>query len=263
MTKIFISSHYVLLTYIIYNSIQDLLSKSYFNNSDFIWFAKFFSNMELSLWSIFVLCLSTLAMSIYCLFNSNRWVRILSSVLFITMLSFLFSFGKIPHSKHAWIFSSIFMCFIDVKLSLNSSFNKLIIRLMQTTLLTHYLSSGIWKLRKLEHLNFDYLQIAALDNISYGIAEGNSVPLVVIDIMTKAPYLITIGFICVLLFQLSCFLPIILRKYYAVYGVFAICFHFTTGLSLGIYFSFTVLSCLFLLVFTEFLLQSEKDLALN
>jgi len=68
-----------------------------------------------------------------------------------------------------------------------------------------------------------------------------------------------IGFLLVVLFQLSSFLPIISNRYFRAWGLLALVFHFTTGVVLGIWFSHTALAVMFFLIYAEKLYEWDED----
>ena len=176
------------------------------------------------------------------------------------VFSLLYSFGKINHDSHVWIISVLLMCFIDSKSNINNSINRNIITSLQTIFLTHYVSSGLWKLKRFENFDFDYFTKTILDHISYSVVEGNLMTVVIKPIIQNCSWLLGLGLIAVLCFQISCVVPILFRRFYIFYGCLILFFHLSVGVVLSIWFSKTVLGVLFFLVYTEFLKKEQQKI---
>lgn len=169
-------------------------------------------------------------------------------------MSILFSYGKIHHSEHIWMFSSVIFCFIAHQEPLSSLRNILVIRLTQTILLSFYFISGLWKLRE---LGFSNWREAALEHISHAIAEGNGPGEQLQQLLLQDHvWLVTAGFSLVILFQLSAVFPVFTMKHFKVWGIGAVFFHLSTGVALGIWFSSMALAALLILVIFEILLET-------
>lgn len=135
--------------------------------------------------------------------------------------------------------------------------NLLIIRLLQSTLLSFYFISGLWKLRDLGFTNWGS---AALEHMSYAIAEGNGPSQSIQQaLLIDYPWVSVMGFTAVLIFQLSTLIPVITLRYFSLWGIGSICFHASTGIALGIWFTPTVLASLLFLILFENLIHWEKE----
>ncbi len=199
---------------------------------------------------IYLLCL---------VFYKKKISQIIASTLYILTLSLLYSRGKINHSEHAWIAIAIGICFLNIKKPLSQGSNLLTIRTVQGVLLSHYLFSGLWKLRYMigqKNINFETI---SLNHMAVTIAEGTLKNNLITNFLTNNSFLIVTGFIGVLIFQISCIIPILKLKYYKIWAILILLFHFSTELSLGINFKQTRLAILLLLFITPILMDFEKN----
>ena len=117
-------------------------------------------------------------------------------------------------------------------------------------LLSHYFISSLWKIRKMasSHFEFSLLEIV-LEYIAYSL-EDKMYPLLKI-LLYDYSWLLSLGYFCVLLFQLTALTPIIFNRFFKFYGILAVLFHLSTGIILSIYMSSTVLAVIFFLIIAE------------
>ena len=260
MTRVFLSIYYLLLSIVIFYDASLILFKDFSNETNFIWLARVFSILPISKVTVLLIYLVTIFLSILCTVKPKRLFRLLAAIFFILSFSLLLSFGKIYHSAHVWLISSVLICFINLDNNLRSIHNSRVILIIRSVLLTHYVSSGIWKLRNLKHVNINYFSELAHDSIAYGYLEGSKSSEIVRLFFQESPKLAGIGLMIVIFFQLSCVIPIITKKYFVFFG-FAICsFHLMNGLVLGIFFTPTIFGILFFFITTEVMLNTELSL---
>ena len=249
--KLFLQIYYSFLFIVIYqrgywfiNSVSDL-------GPDYIFFAKplGFFNLPVEIRS--VIFLLTLFFLCFAIFKPQRILRILTSLLVLILFSILYSYGKINPSSHAFILSSVLVCFFNENRGLNSKQNFFILRLIQGVLLSHYFMSGLWKLREMISTRFEFsLSEIVTEYIAYKYFDQNMHFLLKLLLYEQA-WLLGFGYFCVLLFQLSALTPILLNRYFKLYGVLALLFHFSTGIFFSVYFSPTVLAALFFFIIAE------------
>ena len=265
MNQIFEKTFYGLLFYV-------LLTKGYFflnhqptHFPDYVMFAyplKFLytpSDTPLKMITIFHACfflISLLICLLSVLFN-KKIIKIFCNLLFLLIISIANSYGKINHPHHIWMISSVIMLFFSSNSSLHSNHNKFIIRLIQSLTLSHYFISGLWKLRGLIGDQFEYsLKEIAMEHVAYSVG-GSDLESVILDLLIHYD-LLGFGLLLVIVFQLSCILPIFTHSFFMFYGCLTLLFHTSTGIVLNIYFLPTPLACLFFLILTEFMLKYEK-----
>lgn len=255
MTKVFLSIYYSILTFVLYYS-----GRVYFHaapeQADFVLFARPFAPLLQSSLSFPALYIITISLSLACIIRPYIGLRFFVSLFFLILLSIKFSYGKINHSEHIWMISSVLVCFISYQKPLSSFRNLLVIRLMQTTLLSFYFISGLWKIRE---LGFSKWGEAALEHIAYAVAEGNGPGKYIQQLITvDRPWLTTAGFALVILFQISSIIPVFTMRYFKLWGIGAVFFHLSTGAVLGIWFKPTALAAILFLIFFQNLLDWER-----
>lgn len=251
-SKSFLSTYYALLAYVVYSQFWSVLDFKGVSPKA-VWFGHFFSNLLGNVWisiSIGLLCLVLFAI---CIFRHHVILGYTAALSLIFFFSIKFSFGKVNHNNHIWILSAFLIPLIRAEKPFSERRNDLIVGLCQMLLLAHYFSSGLWKLRGLSHpLNFTSINQMALNHIAYAVAEGQGPPSVVLEFLQSSPNMPGLGYLLVLLFQLSAVIPIIKKKWLSFWGLAAVGFHCTTGIVLGIWFMETVLAVfLFLILVTR------------
>ena len=209
------------------------------------------------IWILSLLFLSGLFFCFLCIFHPQKYLKIVTSVLVCAIFLILYSYKHIGHHNHIWMISSILMCFFSPDQALKSKTNCFIIRLTQALLLSHYFISGLWKLRTLFSVKF---AIPFKDILSEAIAFAQTTRSLEFHIFVKVllyqhPELLSVGFFCALLFQLTSLLPVFFNNLIILYGVLAVLFHFSMGIISGIYFSHTVLAILFFLIIVETMMK--------
>ena len=248
--KLFLQIYYSLLFFVLYSRSYLFINWISPLEPEYIFFAKLLSFFKLPVEIQSVICLLALFFCLLALFKSWRFLRVLTSFLVLVFFSIMYSYGKIGHSDHAFILSSVLVCFFHEKKSLNSKWNFFILRLIQGLLLSHYFISGLWKLREMISSRFEFsLQEIAMEYIAYTLVQQNIHP--ILQFLLNEPWLLSFGYFCVLIFQLTALAPIFLNRFFTLYGALAVLFHLSTGISLITYFPSTVLALLFFLVIAE------------
>lgn len=223
-----------------------------FAEPDLLWHLSVFPSPESPALVGLVLYFASLGTALASMLFTYRWLRILTGFCFLTLLTFKFSFGKIDHIYHPWIISSFAFIFFDVSDRLNSRINHLVVRGTQTWLLLQYFSSGLWKLRKnWEHLSWDGMIQSGLEHIAYGVAVRDlHVDGLRALLVGDFQWMLALGFLFVIMFQLGCGLCVLTRKGYICAGFAALAFHSITGAGIGIwYWGTAVAAAMFLILF--------------
>ena len=213
-------------------------------------------------WHVPVLFLITLALIIFCVFKDNKILRILVSFFFILLFSVKFSFDhRIPHIYHIWFFASFFFIFIDSQSDLNSTRNRLVLRLIQSTLLLQYFSSGLWKIIMLEKsFSLNYFKEVMYENIARCIAKGlEPAPVVINTLIHQYPSLLAFGFFSVLAFQLFFIVPIFKCKHFCFAGCCVVFFHAMTKIVMDITFFPNMVAAIFFLIYVEGVLMRNEN----
>ena len=212
------------------------------------------------IWILTLLFLPGLVFSFLCIFNPKKYLKIITSVFICITFRILYSYGYVGHHNHIWMLSSVLMVFFSSDQSLKSKNNLFIIRLTQAMLLCHYFISGLWKIRTLISENFSLsfkellLEIVAYANTARAFEFHPFVKI----LLYKHPELLSFGYFFAVLFQITALLPVFFPRFIIPYGVLAILFHFSVGLTAGIYFSHTVLAILFFLIIVEPMINETK-----
>lgn len=223
-----------------------------------VWLLSFFSDPIISDVLKLSIYLLGLSLTLLLTLNANILLRAFQIFLMLLFYSILYSNGKIPHSAHLWILSTLLMLFIQKRQSLLHNTNLFIIRLIQSIALSHYFISGSWKLKNIGNLfSFSFSEHTILEHIYYAIAEGNG-PAAIIQnfLFIIDPIYLGLGFYLVIIFQLSCIIPIIKQRYFKYWGYCAILFHVSTGIFMGIWFQGTIAALVFFFIFTEHILSN-------
>ncbi len=259
-TDTFRSMFYILLTFVLYHKSWFLVRPPDME-PQFIWLARipyFFASYSPGQCS--VLFFITLFFILTCIFKNSKTLRALACFFFILLFSIKYSFGKINHSVHMWFFASFFFIFIDERVRLNTTGNRLVLRLIQSTQLLSYFCSGIWKIIKLEGFSWGYFESVIMEHIAYAIAEDSEPVMVVIEFFVyQCPWLLTLGFIFVIGFQIFSIVPIIMDRYFISVGLCAIFFHTMNGIIMGATFVPAIIAALWFLVYAEWMLGKECE----
>ena len=132
------------------------------------------------------------------------------------------------------------------------------IRALQAIFLSFYFSAGLWKLRDTSLMD---LKAAALDHISINIADGNArLDFLRQFLVIDHPWIMAMGFAMVLLFQLSTFIPILTAKNFKYWGIGVVFFHFSTGVTIGIWHIGNVLGAFLVLILFELFIETDQKL---
>ena len=251
--KLFLQIYYSLFLYILLRVSYKLVNYIPALEPDYIFFARPLNFFEVPPILHSALFLMAFFLTLFCMFKPYRILRIAQSFFVLIVFSVFYSYGKVDHPYHPWILSSLFVCFFNEIKPLNSSQNFFQLRLIQGLLLSHYFMSGLWKLRYLFKSEFPYsFQSIITEYIAYGMAEKPPYNNPLLDFfLYQQPWLLSLGYICVLLFQITSLAPIFFNRFFVFYGVLACLFHLATGLVLSIYFFPTVLALLFFFIVAE------------
>ena len=225
---------------------------------EFIWLAGIlYFFIPFSSWHPPLFFLITLVLSIFCIFKDSRNLRAFVSFFLILLFSIKFSFKDIGHSRHIWFFASFFLIFFDGQTGLANLRNKLVLRLIQITLLLQYFCSGLWKFMALEKkLSLDYFREVIYEHISFSIIEGSTpIPIVSEILVYQYPSVLALGFFFILIFELFSIVPVLTGKYFCFFGCCAIFFHITTDMIMGIDFVPNIIASLYFLVYGEKMLK--------
>ncbi|MCZ0932729.1 MAG: hypothetical protein OXJ52_06230 [Oligoflexia bacterium] len=254
--KLFLQIYYSLLFCVLYKQAYRFINFIQPLEPDYIFFAKPLSFFKLPVEIHSVIFLLALFFCLLSVFSHGRTLRVLTSLFVLVLFSIMYSYGKISHSEHAFILSSALVCFFSESKSLNSSWNFFVLRLIQGLVLSHYFISGLWKLREMISSRFEFsLQEIAMESIAHSLAEQNIH--FILKFLLEEPWLLSFGYFCVLVFQLTALTPIFLNRFFKLYGALAVLFHLSTGISVITYFASTVLGVLFFLVIAESMRKYE------
>lgn len=244
---------YCLITTTFLLSLLARIQKIDFTNTQFSNLSSFLNYFSDKNAAVFIFTLFAFAVSVICLFKQIRILTILLSVVFISTHFIFYSwYGKIDHTTHLWMWSTLFMCFLSLDQGLASKKNEFVLSLIQTVILSSYFCAGLWKLRDLFFVSdFRAVASAPLNHIAYAVAEGNGPSQFISNYLqgNNLQIFIQMAFFGVLAFQLTSFLPIFFRKWVPYYGVSAVVFHIGTGLFMGIWFSGAIMANLFFMIF--------------
>ena len=164
--------------------------------------------------------------------------------------------------NYAWILSSVLVCFFNENQSFKTLSNFFVLRIIQGVLLSHYFISGLWKFREIFSADFKFsLKEIVIENVAFSLT-GQHTHLFMNFLLHEYSGWLSFGYVCVLLFQIMALTPIFFNRYFKLYGILAVFFHFSTGFLMNIYFYPTVLAVIFFLIIAESLredaLKEEK-----
>ena len=249
--KLFLQIYYALLFFILYRYCYNSINFLPTLEPEYIFFAKPLSFLALPVEvNTVVFLLLALFFCLFSVFKPWRLLRVLSSVCVLVFFSIIYSYGKIDHWNHVAILSSVLVCFFNENKGLNCQNNFFILRLIQGIILSHYFSSGLWKLRNMFSARFEFsLQEIAENYVAYMLSSQDIHP--ILKFFLDEPYLLGFGYFFVLVFQLTALVPVFFNRFFKFYGTLAILFHLSTGIFLLPYFSNTVLLVLFFFIIAE------------
>lgn len=206
--------------------------------------------MGMVIFSILTLVLATAGLLTFARgVRMGLWASITATVFYWFHLQ-----GKIDHNMHIWVFAGFFLCWAEAGRTRMDGRNLLILRLIQTTLLAQYFMSGLWKVRSIfsSATGSEFLS-QAHEQVVSAVAQGNMIAPPVLEFLSwpRADILVSIGYVGVLLFQLSCVVPIFTGRFWMYWGFAATLFHLTTGFFMGIWFRETIAGALVFLILAE------------
>jgi len=215
--------------------------------------------------TIDIFSLVTLVILLFTLIKPSKILRFSSGVLINVLFALVFYLeGSTYHSCHPWLISSLFLPFFKEKEG-DSNYNKKLVRVLQTILLSNYFFSGFQKIF-MPLKEFEKLKNVALDHFFTRLqsSRGSSLALTS-EIFNNFPNFIFIVFLLIIIFQLSSLLAIFNYKYrkWFVYGI--VFFHIAVLVFMGIPFTLTpVALVLFLIYIDPFLFDRvDQDYAKN
>ena len=110
---------------------------------------------------------------------------------------------------------------------------------------------------------FSFKEIAS-EYIAYGLAESSgAMNLFLKTLLYQYPWLLSIGYFCIFMFEISSLTPVLFNRFFVFYGISALLFHLSTGISLNIYYLPTVLAVIFFLIISEFIMEKERNLSID
>jgi len=198
--------------------------------------------------------------------KTNPLVRTLISFFVLVTVSMNYSFGSISHPNHMWMWSSIIVIFVKGDKSLEK--NEMPFNFLFATIFSSYFISGLWKLKVIAQYSegissyFSFAGKMGLEAISYSKGEGNGANDWLMSLVSEHLYVIYFGFLGLILFQLSAFLPIIYSKLKGYYVIGGISFHIVAGVTTGNWYSQNVTVLIFLLLYLE-LMKYEKSILIS
>ena len=265
MSLILLRIHYSMLFFLLFTRSARFFNRNSAPIVEYIMFARPLNMFNPSFWIHCIIVFLGLLFCLVCLLKPNKYFQIAATFFFLLTISIYISFsGKGEHLYYIWMISSFCLCFFSLQKSLNSRRNYTILRLIQGLLLSHYFLSGMWKVCSMIQAKFQFsFKDIVFEYVAYTLARGRDANPLLDMLLYQIPELLSIGFLFVLLFQLSSLIPVIFDRFFILYGVFALIFHFSVGLLLGIYFIPLALAVLFFLIICEFMIKSEKSIALN
>ena len=258
MIRLWLAIYYSLSAFILYFMFRYVLNEPVFS-AQFINLAKIlnFLPVQKSLLYAIVFLTSFFTLSL-CIIVHKKALRIFSSFLFLMCFAMYHSFGAIGHAFHIWAISIIFIGFLDEKTLISTKFNKTIIRLVQALCFSHYFLPGLHKVWHIFEYGLpDPFYKVVFNATALAIAHRYGPGPLFMEILIKNPWFVFTGWVAVILFQLSCIIPILTGRHIMLWGFFSIAFHLSTGLFLGIWFEITVLGALFLFILTEKFIEWE------
>lgn len=259
LSRLILPIYYGCMAYILWGYRHYTYAKNY-NPQNSVTFLKilkdgitFSPSITLSLFYLLI------ALCLVSLFYKSKTLRFVIFILNYVVLSYIYSDGKIHHSYHVWLISSLVIIFYNDKEVITHKKNIKIIRLIQTVALSHYIFSGLWKIRSLGNIfNIEYSSKILLDHIAFTIAEGTFPNKVYVNnLINHYPAAIGVLFISAVIIQLLCAVPIFFNKYFMLFGSLMIIFHLLAKISLGIGFQNTIYFLIYFFIIIELVIKVE------
>ena len=227
--KLFLQTYYILLFFVLYRQTNNFINNIPSIEPEYIFFAKFLSFLSLPIEAHSVIFVFALFFCLFSIFKSWRILRVFTSLFVLVLFSIKFSYGKVHHPWDVWILSSILVCLFNSNKPLNSNQNFFLLRFIQGALLSHYFMSGLWKIRAMCSTHFEFsLSEIATEYIAFNLHSQNMH--FILKFSLEHPFLLGVSYFCVLLFQLTALAPIFVNRFFKLYGLLAVLFHFSTGI---------------------------------
>ena len=158
MKNIFLQFYYCVLFYTLITQCHFFFNNPPSKLPEYVMFAYPLQFFNLPTEIHFIFFCFALFFCLFCIFYPSKYLKIVTSILFLIIFSIKFSYGsgKISHSFHPWLISCILMCFVSSDKKLTSQTNLLVFRLIQSILLSHYFISGLWKIRRIVSTKFQF-----------------------------------------------------------------------------------------------------------
>jgi hypothetical protein len=252
LLRIFYASLFVTLGY----QIQAIVNlKTGFASGQLMGFASLFERWAVGrpAFNVFVMLFFVLALGAV-LWRPLSWVtRFIAAIAYHLAVSSVFSlYGGAWNAFH----HSAVACVLLIFLRGRPEFDRMVFRLCQAAILSHYFMSGFWKLSKtLTFPSFkDFLTgfwFIPYNAVAAALGEGNGPVPVVLDVIIKYPVILIFGWIFVLTFQCGAFFPVFSPRWVRVWGVGALVFHLATGFFLDIWFAEAMIADAFFLLLYE------------
>jgi hypothetical protein len=167
------------------------------------------------------------------------------------LLSLYFSVnGSTWNTYHGFVTTALILCFLNGK----ANWDFQVFRFAQAAVLTHYALSGWWKVSSYfsaDSITFSGFFMAPFNALAAAVGEGFGPNKAVLNLTIEYPWLVSLGWLGVLVFQCGAFLPLLRPQLLRVWGIGAILFHLGTGFFLDIWFPESIALDLFLFVLYE------------
>ncbi len=172
-------------------------------------------------------------------FFKSIWLRS-TQVLFFSVTIYLpFQFTGVYESGILTMtYAIILSLFFNRNDPLNSPVNLRTLRIIQATILSTYFCAGLSKLNSLLQLDWTINEVLRkpLNDIAFAALENSLKSHFIIQISKTESntYLFFLGFIFVLILQLTTFLPLVVPRFMKFYGFSIFAFHLATAIFMGI-----------------------------
>jgi len=155
VTKVFLTTYYMLNTYILYSTGYFFLNYSH-QTLNYTMFARPIAFLPSSDWTFPTFFIAGLFALGLCIFQHHIIIRSIAAILFLVLFSMKFSFGKINHSQHVWMIASVLMCFILKNKPMGCLRNLYVLRIIQSVF-----SLSLFYIWALENKTFRNFQLGA------------------------------------------------------------------------------------------------------
>jgi hypothetical protein len=210
---------------------------------------------------ISLVCLLTLLCLIY---YENRWIRVGTFIGFLQFTALLNSFGKINHNFHVWLVISFIFIFLPHKKWHSSQHSVtfkqkylLVFATAQIFFMTFYSMSGIWKI----YAAIDQIQIgqtyhtfhpyAMAQQVSHRLLQTNSESILG-PLVVNYPWLGTLPYLAAVYLETTAVIAVFRPSLHKFLGISFMVFHFSTWLTMSIFFNTNFILLALLFVFSPF-----------